>query len=148
MQKKLRHQLIEILVIIALLLIFVPAFYSYHPRKTEVAFEPPPAFPSFTLNNKTSPPTDSNTGDALQKLQAFVIDLGQFSKPEDARRLLLELQQKNFKAFLYPDADDPSLVELLVGPEIGEDAVQELLTRLQQETTLKGNIVAFRPLRR
>ena len=103
MERKLRHHIIEGLVIVALIAIFGPMLFAPSGGQNYVKPVDPPAFPDkvnydnslVTLEESASPLADQKEPLPIDKPDAWVVQLGSFTVKEDAERLLKQLRTYN-----------------------------------------------------
>src|SRR3990167_4820801 len=81
------------------------------------------------------------------KTSAWVIQLGSFKNKANALRLVNDLRQKGYKAFLQtvssPFGDS---TRVYVGPEYKHVSAEKLASELERELHLRGIVISFKPL--
>jgi DedD protein len=84
---------------------------------------------------------------ATEKLiveNAWAVQLGAFSKPENAQALVKRLQDKGYDAYIEEMAS-AKLTRVLVGIKENKQQASELLTELDKDMQLKGIVVKYNP---
>lgn len=154
-----RKYLFIAIVLLAIGVILIPYFredYSYllqtvNPLHT---IPKPPAKPAFktmvvteqgmtwaTANERTT----ASPADKIQP-QAWLIQLGSFATSENAKQLVKRLKQLEVAAFVQPiEQNHKVLYKVYVGPIIKRQEAEALMVKLQNNTQLKGIIVAYDP---
>jgi DedD protein len=92
------------------------------------------------VENKVEPETKVG-------LSGWVVQIGSFSKRENAEKLVKELQSKKYAAFTdQVDLQGKILHRVLVGPEVDKNRAEQLLTKLNkllEPKKLKGKIKRY-----
>lgn len=155
MERKLRHHIIEGLVLLALLVIFGPKLFTSSRAQNYIERVEPPAFPDKLNYDKSLTPvklsTDSLTTEkkplAIDKPSAWVIKLGSFPIKANAEALLLQLHSHNLRAFSHSRMDGTSIItRVYVGPVISHEQATKLTATIKNDLNLTSNILPFNPL--
>ncbi len=86
----------------------------------------------------------SLTAPSDRKRQAWVVQLGSFSKRGNAVALRDRLQAQGYPAFVRPTAArETGLTRVYVGPEISREEARQLSRALGKETQLSGLVVPY-----
>lgn len=86
----------------------------------------------------------SSTGPAGSKIAAWAVQLGSFSKRNNAVALRDRLQERGFPAFVRPPAmSDAELTRVYVGPELSREEARHLSQTLTKEIRLRGLVVPY-----
>ncbi len=108
---------------------------------------PAPAPNSAPMPSTTSQIPETVVISATEKLildHAWAVQLGAFSKPENAQALVKRLQDKGYDAYLEEMAS-AKLTRVLVGTKENKQQAAELLTALDKDMQLKGIVVKYNP---
>ncbi len=148
----LRNCIIAIIVLGALLIIFLPLFFSQ--VSTELNFSMPnrPLSLSPQFNSGLSTLSQSSIKKPLtlplSPGVAWVIQVADFKKYADANVLVQRLRQKGFKAYTRQVMmSGIAITRVFVGPEIKSDQIKNLVAQLNKVIQLKSPVVtAFDPL--
>jgi DedD protein len=83
----------------------------------------------------------------LSKLKktAWVIQLGSFKDKNNAERLTNSLRAKGYKAFTF-ETKSNGQTRVYVGPEVKQVAASTLASKIAQEMSLQGIVLAYKPL--
>ncbi len=88
-----------------------------------------------------APATDViKTAESVIVKNTWAVQLGAFSKSENAEALLKRLQEKGYAAYIEP-MTGKSLTRVLVGVEADQKKAAQLLTELDRDLHLKGILV-------
>jgi len=118
--------------------------------------------PSLTEQKKTPPPpsrpVSGQTGQAGSRtspavveprvgLSAWIIQVGSFSKRENAEKLIVQLRGKSFSADIeQASVKGRTMYRVLVGPEVDRKRAEAMLARLNREVEalkLKGKLKSY-----
>lgn len=155
MDRKLRHHIIEGLVIVALIAIFGPMLFAPAGSQNYIKPVDPPAFPDkvnydksmATLEEETSPLAEQKEPLPIEKPDAWVVQLGSFTVRENAERLLKQLRSYNMRVFTYTQEENgESVTRIYVGPVATHASADEILGQVESELKVQGIIVHFNPL--
>lgn len=109
------------------------------PERSDPAPDRPVSQPPASATEKAppvakaaSPPASAKTG--------FAVQLGSFSKADNARGLRDKLAAKGYQAFVRGAG---SVTRVYVGPEPSRAAAEAMLKKLEAETKLKGIVVTL-----
>jgi DedD protein len=74
-----------------------------------------------------------------------VIQLGSFKDKNNAERLTNSLRAKGYKAFTF-ETKSNGQTRVYVGPEVKQVAASTLASKIAQEMSLQGIVLAYKPL--
>jgi len=116
----------------------------------EEVVRPPPALPPTRRATPPAPDSSPQRDQATEPtfrtgLNAWVVQVGSFSNPDNARSLVGKLRQAGFQA------RDPETIELRgktlyrvqVGPVLEKDRALALLPRVNKVTGTKGSVISY-----
>jgi DedD protein len=169
MDLRLKHRLVGAVVLIAIGVIFIPMLLDgppmapdpvtlerippqpgedYVPRRIDLTLPPrdqaPVAPPAATPEPTTSAPADAPaTGPA----GGWAIQLGSFSKPENARALRDRLRKEGYIAFdeAIAGPDGKTTTRVRIGPELDRAVLERQLARLQKDPAFAAAIILRHP---
>lgn len=163
MNEALKRRLVGATVLVSLAIIFLPMLFDSAPQKSAVdaALRPVPEAPgvkfeSELLQENISRPVPVNVSAKTENpvkqkpkpkvgISAWVIQVGSFSKKENAQKLVDRLRKAQF------DTMDPEAVDLRgrflyrvrVGPLVQESEAKKMLPGIEKVSGLKGRIVRY-----
>ncbi|MCW8944296.1 MAG: SPOR domain-containing protein [Sedimenticola sp.] len=120
------------------------------PLKRPVASDTSPAKPATSAAQNTN--TESAAADAppVQPrvgLTAWVVQVGSFSSRENAEKLVSQIREMKYAAFMeQADVDGKTHFRVKVGPEIDHKLAEKMLTKLNKDLkplNLKGSIKSY-----
>ncbi|MES9882486.1 MAG: SPOR domain-containing protein [Sedimenticola sp.] len=111
------------------------------PLVAQVAEKPQPA-PQPQPQPQPTPPVEQRVG-----LSAWVVQVGSFSKRDNAARVETQLKSEKFPAFIEQiSIDGNDFFRVKVGPEIDRELAEELLKRVNKRLVslkLKGSLTHY-----
>lgn len=153
--RKLRHHIIEGLVVVALVAIFGPMLFTPLSKKNYIEPGTPPAFPDKAayeqslkpLTPEAPPLAKQKTPLYIAKPEAWVVQVGSFTTKMNAERLLAQLRAQKMRAFTYEQEKNHRFItRVYVGPEPSHKDADNLLAKLEGNFHLKGIVINFNPL--
>ncbi|WP_428624861.1 SPOR domain-containing protein [Sedimenticola sp.] len=123
-------------------------------RQEIVPLKPPPA-PAVTAKTESSPqPADSGTAESKPTpveprvgLTAWVIQVGSFSSRENAEKLVQQIREMKYAAFMeQAEVDGKTLFRVKVGPEVDRKLADKMLLSLNKDLkslNLKGKVISY-----
>ncbi|MCW8904328.1 SPOR domain-containing protein [Sedimenticola sp.] len=130
-------------------------------RPEIVPLKPPPPPPAPVVVEKPEPPAPSSTpSDAAEQtetkppavapregLTAWVIQVGSFSNRENAEKLVQQIREMKYAAFMeQADVDGKTLYRVKVGPEVDRKLADKMLVSLNKDLkplNLKGAVKSY-----
>ncbi|WP_157981332.1 SPOR domain-containing protein [Aliidiomarina sanyensis] len=103
----------------------------------------PAARPANQSSTASSSAQEAITGDA------FAIQLGAFRNADTVADLVRQLQAQGFQAYsrTTQNSAGQSLTLLMVGPDLNQQRLNDMLPQLKELTNLEGRVVAYSPTR-
>ncbi|GLT14165.1 SPOR domain-containing protein [Vibrio algivorus] len=74
---------------------------------------------------------------------AWIIQLVALSNKDNAQKLVADLQKRGFQAHLKQDG---KLSRVIIGPDVSKEKMEQQIDKLQEITSLKGQLQTFKPL--
>ncbi|MDX1594675.1 MAG: SPOR domain-containing protein [Gammaproteobacteria bacterium] len=174
MDLRLKHRLVGAVVLIAIGVIFIPMLLDgpppapepvtlerlppspgedYVPRRVDLALpkpgasappDEPPAPPPAGVPAAPEPERSAEGGGPAE---GWVIQIGSFSRADNARALRDELRAAGYAAFDEPvtGPDGESLTRVRIGPELDRAALERRLAKLKQDPRFSGAIILQHP---
>lgn len=97
-----------------------------------------------TETEEAAPKPDNNLSQGLIKV--WTIQLGSFSKEENAVQLKDKLVKDNYRAYTEThQTENGDVTRVFVGPDLKKNKAEELLTALKDQYQLEGMIVRYEP---
>jgi DedD protein len=166
MDPLLKQRLVGAMVIASLVTIFLPMLFEdsdigseFHDFEIPVDFKPErsAAKPSTSESEATVQAQDSVSfpdringvsGQLDQKgigrLTAWVVQVGSFSKAENANRLRDKLRHAGFLAYVESgNGTAPTLFRVRVGPELGQDRAKNQRDQISTKFSIKAIVVSY-----
>jgi len=149
MQKNIKQIILVITLLIATVIIFLPFFQkNKFLNESKTSINPPP-FPDESLSMISIP----GSMPYLQKDKLFdlkkpiwVIHIGTFKDKNNARRLVNELRQKGYRAFIQNNTSVlGSEIRVYVGPELKHASAVTLAKQIENQIHVHGIVVNFKP---
>ncbi|MEH6551149.1 MAG: SPOR domain-containing protein [Pseudomonadales bacterium] len=78
-------------------------------------------------------------------IKGWVVQVGGFSSDENAAKLQLKLQTKQYHSYVQPRSNDKDLLRVMVGPVVDPEEAERLKVRLKKELKLEGRIIRYIP---
>jgi len=107
---------------------FNPEFNPQFKPELEPTFKPAPVI-DHSLNVDTP--------------RAWAIQLGSFSRRDNAEALVRKLQDKGFTAFINRTPNENDVTTVLVGPETRKERAFNLAEELEGEMKIKGMVIRY-----
>ena len=102
--------------------------------------------PTTTTTSQAKSPLKTLHDDLTQlKKTAWVVQMGSFKNHDNATRLTNALRAKGYKAFTY-ETKTNGQVRVYVGPEFKPVAANQLISKIEHDTHMRGVLVSYKPL--
>lgn len=166
MELELKHRIIGLLVLIALLAIFLPMFFD-HAAEHELAHQSislkipkkPEVFrmelaenkkPTLVSVNQKTKPVPQNTTQSSPAGTAWILQTGNFTKEKDAQAMLRKLQGNGFTAYVVQHRANKTnkaqaQYSVFVGPILSKDDAASVQNRLQKKFHINAFLKEYQP---
>jgi DedD protein len=109
------------------------------PSRTVADLIDPPAADSKPAEPRVAKPSVASSKPAVSEKGRWIVQVGVFAQPDNARRLQDKLRHKGYAATLDPPAPGPGkTVRVEVGPYKDQAAARAAATRIQSDFGIKG----------
>lgn len=170
MATQFQNRLVGTLVLVSLGVIFLPDVFDGEKTHYQENFQAIPLQEPFDQQLVSAPLKEPDALDSYQPPQgnknddsfatnndklplegykdsAWVIRLGAFRNIENAQSLVIQLQNKGYRAQLMPrHIKEGELGRVEIGPDISKSKLETMISDIESLTGLKGQLLRFNPL--
>jgi len=144
-----KERLTGIIVVLVLGVIFVPMLFNRastydlsSARIQQIPSQPPmPVVEKFEA--KPAPVVETESNPILQQVKVWAVQIGSFSKKENAESLVNKLQEHGYAAYTNQRPNENDITSVLVGPEIRKEKANLLVQQLEKEMNIKGIVIQY-----
>ncbi len=145
MDKRLKERLFGALIIISLFVIFLPMLFNEPQSQVESISSAQPVIEPPTAWLEVPEPLQEWASEPVQKTvetsPKWTVQLATFATPENADKLVKQLNQKGYSAYLKSVPNTNKLTWVLVGELEDKDSASRLQSKLSADFKLKGLVV-------
>lgn len=149
MQKRTKHIILSAILLIAVAIIFLPSFQkNKFGNKSQTLINPPP-FPDQSLSMTSFQGAVSHFHEDKTidlKKPIWVVHIGTFKDKNNARRLVNQLRQNGYSAFIQNNTSVLGVqIRVYVGHELKRASALALAKEIENQVHVHGAVVSFKP---